>query len=83
MGKVTSANVSAVMKRLVDSAIEVSITWGREGAVTYRIVDGAPVVAKRDGDVAEAIQAIVEQALARYPDSEFARWWRGGGGSAA
>ena len=74
--KITRGNVSVVMKRLFDSGIEVSVTWGWEGAVTYRIEDGAPVVAKGEGDAAAAIQAIVEQAIARYPDSEFARWWR-------
>jgi hypothetical protein len=78
--KVTRANIGAVMKRLFDSGIEVSVTWGWEGAATYRIEGCAPVQVSGVNHVAEAIQAIVEQALARYPDSEFSKWWRGGAG---
>jgi rhamnogalacturonyl hydrolase YesR len=77
MRRVTRANVGTVMRRLYDAGIEVSVTWSWEGGVQYRIEDGVPVEAACDADAVEAIQAIAEQAHARYPDSVFAKWWSG------
>jgi len=67
-----------ILQRLYDSEVNAEIRWVWEGGVEWRLGDEHNGW-KAEGSAATVALAVLEltkTAVARYPESKFAAWWR-------
>jgi hypothetical protein len=73
--------VLEVPQRLFESEINGEVNWFFDAGFEWTLWDRQPDGGEpesRDADTYEAaLTELAEAACARYPDGQFARWWRG------
>lgn len=81
-------NAIAILQALYNSEINISMSWCWDGGIDVGVDWGCfghgdwrvkTVIHNDNGDaVALAVQFIVDEVLAQYPDSDFAKRWHSG-----
>lgn len=64
------------LQRLYESEINAGINWIWDGGFEWKLQVGPEAYGGNAPTVARAIEDLAVAAVAHYPDSEFARWWK-------